>query len=291
MTADLRFFEGTIIGPHERPIAWDVTLPAGEKPAPLIIFSHGFKGFKDWGAWTLMARAIARRGWGVLKFNFSFDGTTPDAPEDFADLEAFGRNTISAEVADLHFITAAVREHRFPWTVDVNTEKIVLMGHSRGGGVTLVAFNEAPHVRAAIVLASISHFRRWDDNTLNEWQQKGVLYIENARTGQQMPLYYSLAEDIIQHQERFDLARHLPGNDRPLLILHGKEDPTVPYTEGLQIFEWAPNGILCLHPTANHTFGAKHPWPLPTLPAPLQWAVDHIHYFLSTALDKPAIAE
>ncbi len=270
---------GIIAGPHQRPIAWDVTIPA-HPPAPLIIFSHGFKGFKDWGAWDRMARRFASHGWALLKFNFSFNGTTPEAPQDFSDLEAFGKNTISAEVADLHFLIDSVRKGRFPWCPSIDTERIVLMGHSRGGGITLLAFNTSEHVRGAITLAAISRFGRWDDNTLEEWRRKGVLYVGNARTGQQMPLYYSLAEDILKNRERFDLSRHLPRNHRPLLVLHGKADTVVPYHEAIQIFEWAPNATLCLHPRANHTFNTAHPWQAATLPAEFEWAITQALLFL-----------
>ena len=56
---------------------------------PLIIFCHGYKGFKDWGAWNLMAEAFAKIGFCFIKFNFSHNGGTIEQPIDFPDLEAF----------------------------------------------------------------------------------------------------------------------------------------------------------------------------------------------------------
>jgi alpha/beta superfamily hydrolase len=40
----------------------------------LIIFCHGFKGFKDWGCWQLVADYFVDNGFAFLKFNFSHNG-------------------------------------------------------------------------------------------------------------------------------------------------------------------------------------------------------------------------
>lgn len=63
----------------------------GEK-LPLVIFAHGYKGYKDWGAWNLMAEKFAESGFFLVKFNFSHNGTTVENPTEFGDLEAFGNN-------------------------------------------------------------------------------------------------------------------------------------------------------------------------------------------------------
>ena len=40
----------------------------------IVIFIHGFMGFKDWGAWHLMAKVFAKAGFFFVKFNFSHNG-------------------------------------------------------------------------------------------------------------------------------------------------------------------------------------------------------------------------
>ena len=57
--------------PHKRPIVYDLFFNSKIKNAPLIIFCHGYKGFKDWGAWNLWAEVFASKGIAFLKFNFS----------------------------------------------------------------------------------------------------------------------------------------------------------------------------------------------------------------------------
>ena len=60
-----------IQGLHQKPILIDYRyLPDGLQK-PIIIFCHGYKGFKDWGAWNLMANALADEGFFFIKFNFT----------------------------------------------------------------------------------------------------------------------------------------------------------------------------------------------------------------------------
>ena len=90
-----------IEGVHTKPIVTDVFYKENHQSKKVIIFCHGYKGFKDWGAWNLMAEAFANSGFFFIKFNFSHNGGTPEQPIDFPDLEAFGNNNYSKELDDL----------------------------------------------------------------------------------------------------------------------------------------------------------------------------------------------
>ena len=43
---------------NKKPILIDVFYEEGGIGQPLVIFCHGYKGFKDWGPWNLMAESI-----------------------------------------------------------------------------------------------------------------------------------------------------------------------------------------------------------------------------------------
>tara|TARA_Y100000991_G_C21783146_1_gene268087 strand:- start:102 stop:404 length:303 start_codon:yes stop_codon:yes gene_type:complete len=74
------------------------------KNSPLIIFSHGFKGFKDWGAFNLISNIFANSGLNFLKFNFSHNGISPENLLEFTDLNSFGHNNLSIELEDLESV-------------------------------------------------------------------------------------------------------------------------------------------------------------------------------------------
>ena len=124
----------TISGTVEKPILMDITYDIKIEHASLVIFVHGFKGFKDWGTHDLVAEYFAEHGFRFLKFNFSHNGTTPENPVDFMDMGAFGDNTFTKEFEDLdHVITFACSGAEFPGSETVN-----LIGHSRGGGIVIL---------------------------------------------------------------------------------------------------------------------------------------------------------
>ena len=67
----------SIEGKHQKPIVTDVFYNETHQPKKVVIFCHGYKGFKDWGAWNLMAEAFANAGFFFIKFNFSHNGGCP----------------------------------------------------------------------------------------------------------------------------------------------------------------------------------------------------------------------
>ncbi len=92
-------------GTANKPMATDIFFNNDGLQKPVVIYAHGFNGFKDWGNFDLIAKRFASVGFVFVKFNFSHNGTTIEEPEDFADLEAFGNNNYTTQLADLGLIT------------------------------------------------------------------------------------------------------------------------------------------------------------------------------------------
>ena len=85
----------------QKPILWDAFFNPPKTPKPLVVFCHGYKGFKDWGSWDVVAEAFKNKNYFFVKFNFSHNGGTIENPMDFPDLEAFSENNYSKELQDL----------------------------------------------------------------------------------------------------------------------------------------------------------------------------------------------
>ena len=84
-----------------KPILMDFFYKKSIQNMPIVIFCHGYKGFKDWGAWNLVGKEFANKNFFFIKFNFSHNGGTVENPIDFPDLQAFGNNNYSHELNDL----------------------------------------------------------------------------------------------------------------------------------------------------------------------------------------------
>ncbi|MEO3408138.1 alpha/beta fold hydrolase [Mucilaginibacter sp. CAU 1740] len=268
----------TLPGAKGRPMLIDVTFDDAFKNAPLVIFAHGFKGFKDWGTHDLLARYFVQNGFRFLKFNFSHNGTTPANPHDFADLTAFADNTISIELEDLDtIIDFACSGASMPVA-----DSVYLIGHSMGGGVSIIKTAEDPRIKKLVTMASISGFRSlWPQQIEQQWRLQSVFYFENKRTGQQMPIKSTLLDDLDAHPLRLDIIRQATKITRPWLIVHGDADPTIPVERSLLLHEANPVAEYIVQKGADHTFGGSHPFAGDTLPVQLKEFADTALSFLS----------
>lgn len=133
----------------------DIMFEEAQLHAPAIVYAHGFNGFKDWGGFDLIAAAFVHAGFTFVKFNFSHNGTTPEQPEDFADLEAFSRNNYSLELHDLQLILDWVCAENNPCASFIDGGRTGMIGHSMGGGMAIIATAEDPRIKALCTWAAI----------------------------------------------------------------------------------------------------------------------------------------
>lgn len=258
-----------ISNPETRDFLADAFYPEKAEQLPLVIFVHGYKGYKDWGAWNLMAEKFAEAGFFFVKFNFSHNGTTVVDPHHFADLEAFGNNNYSKELSDLGVII----DH-FSAYDNVDEHKIILIGHSRGGGISIIKTYEDERINGLITLASVDTLDRFPKNeAFEQWKKSGVYFVTNGRTKQEMPHYYQFYEDYEKDVHRFDVERATEMAKAHFLIIHGTQDESVSVKNAEHLHILHPNSELYLIENADHTFGAKEPWESLILPDNLNDAV------------------
>ncbi len=258
--------------------------PRTSHAKPIVIFAHGFKGFKDWGHYDLVAKTFAEAGFIFLKFNFSHNGTTPEAPSDFGDLEAFGNNNFIKELDDLDtVINYITTEQTLIPSTHINTEQIHLIGHSRGGGIVIIKAAEDPRITSVAGWASVASLSRyWDNAPLRErWKKEGVIHILNGRTKQNMPLYYQFCEVGIANAERLNVIQAASKLQKPFLIVHGTADPAVPYTAAQTLKDKNSQATLLTIEEGDHVFGGKHPWQEDSLPTDAQKVVQATIDFFS----------
>ena len=247
---------------HQKPILADVYANIAKESKPVVLFCHGYKGFKDWGCWHLAAEAFAKAGFCFVKFNFSHNGGTIEEPMDFPDLEAFGNNNFTKELDDLESVIDWVTSSDFKDVTDINTNDITLIGHSRGGGIVAIKAGEDNRVTRIISWAGVSDLSRMlgKEEDFSKWKEDGVRYIINGRTKQKMPHYYQFLEDFRANEERLTVKNSVKKLNIPYGIIHGNADTSVEITAGEDLYKWSPNSDFIIIEGANHVFGGKHPW-------------------------------
>lgn len=244
---------------------------------PLVIYSHGFNGFKDWGNFDLIAEQFTKAGFCFLKFNFSHNGTTPEEPGTFIDLEAYGNNNYTKELNDLQRVIDWSVSSNNPYLSAIDVNKIYLIGHSRGGGIVLLKAAEEKRITAVATWASVAECKtpwgNWSEERIRKWEETGVDCYTNSRTGQQMPLYFQLYQDYQQHKDRLNILEKVAQLNIPILICHGTSDDAVPIQKAHDLKAAASNAEL-FFVASDHVFGRKHPWPHADLPKPMQDVID-----------------
>jgi len=250
-----------VAGRHKRPILTDVFYKVNKRPKPIVVFAHGYKGFKDWGCWNLVAETFAQHDIFYVKFNFSHNGGTIEQPFDFPDLEAFGNNNYSKELDDLDTIINWILNNG-DFIDEVDKSNLTLIGHSRGGGIVTIKASEDTRISKLITWASVSNFanRSSTIGDLDQWRKNGVKYVLNGRTNQQMPHFYQFYEDFKSNETRLNIELATKKIRIPQLIVHGKSDTSVQVKEGENLHLWNPKSELQLIQEADHTFNTKHPW-------------------------------
>jgi esterase/lipase len=226
----------------------------------LMIFAHGFKGFKNWGGFPYMLSRIAEKGYFTAGFNFTYNGVEESNPMEFTRLDLFSENTISKELADLNSVIDYFYTNSD--TFNISKEKIVLIGHSRGGGVSIIQSSEDKRIKSIITLASISGFDRYSAEHKRKWKEKGFFEVLNSRTNQMMRLNSTLLEDIEMNRDRFDISKSVSKINIPFLIIHGREDQSVKFTEAEEIYKHSNKETTKIFPVEHtgHTFGIVHPF-------------------------------
>ncbi|MBR9913685.1 MAG: alpha/beta hydrolase [Algicola sp.] len=268
--------------PDKKPIVWDAYFNRDDKPKTLVIFSHGYKGFKDWGTWNLVANEFSARQYFFVKFNFSHNGGTVENPIDFPDLQAFAENNYTKEIDDLDAILNYLLNPNFTYANQIDNSNVILIGHSRGGGISIIKTAEDPRITKLITWASICDFGKRSATTgdLEAWRNNGVKYVLNGRTKQQMPHNFQFYENYIKHKERLDIQSAIKKIKQPILIIHAKDDPSVSFSEAEELLAYNPKNNLVAIENSNHVFGSSHPWEKDTLPKALTKVLEESLHFI-----------
>ena len=254
-------FQFTGEGGHQLAAALD-------KPDGAIIayalFAHCFTCGKDVLAAARIATALAGKGIGVLRFDFTGLGSSEG---DFAN------STFSSNVADLVRAADHLREtHEAP---------AILIGHSLGGAAILAAAGQIPDAKAIITIAAPSdpaHVTHFFKDRIEDIRKHGEVEVQLA--GRPFHIRREFLDDIAEQE----LMKDITGLHKALLVMQSPVDDTVGIDNATKIF------VAARHPKSFVSL--DHADHLLTKPADALYAADVIAAWASRYIDtaKPAKA-
>lgn len=193
----------------------------GGTAAPVVLLMHG------WGAngammWPLVP-ALHAAGLGVLLLDARCHGRSDD--EAFTSMPRFAED-IAAGLAWLRAQPG------------VAPDRLAVLGHSVGAAAALLHASRFQDLRAVVSLSAFAH----PEDVMRRWLQE--MRLPRRVVG----------EYILRHVQRVigasfdDIAplRTLPQVQCPVLLIHGKDDATVPVPEARRLAGVAPQTRLLL---------------------------------------------
>lgn len=286
---------GSIPSTESLPIYYDLYIPDDaeeDQLLPLIIFLHGFKGFKDWGAFPDACASLSSAGFAVLAMNFSLNGVGESMTE-FDELDLFARETLSQDLDDVGSIIKALGEGNIhtPGTPSINIDhtNIGILGHSRGGHTAVAVAAEYPGIQCLVTWSAVADYNaRWSEKMISDWNERGVTEIINGRTGQVMPVKKIVYEDALDNANRLMAVKRVQEFSLPALFIHSKGDEAVPYKEAEKLFNHclSEQKELKLMPDSGHTFDTSHPFEDGAFPDTFQQVLNHTRKWFQTHLQQ-----
>jgi len=197
------------------------------------IFAHCFTCSKKSLAASRISRALAAKGIGTLRFDFTGLG------ESDGDFSGTG---FSSNVADL--------KSAINWMATHDHQVTLLIGHSLGGAAVIVAGSQLPGIKAVATLGAPSdagHVIEQFKTAIPEIEARGEASVDLA--GRPFVLRKSFLEDVSGANVRQAAAQL----KKPLLILHSPIDDVVGIENATGLFLAAkhPKSFISLD-HANH---------------------------------------
>lgn len=210
MKPERRIAQLALTMPNGQMVRGDLHCAPDDKPAPVVVFAHGFGSVRRGEKAMAFANECARRGWAFAACDFRGHGASDGLMQELRG---------SRLLEDLDAITReAARRVGGP---------LFLVGSSLGGWAAAELATRAPeHITACAFIAPAFRFLEFQWLTAAEraaWQRTGRHRVRNEFVD--VEIGYGLTAEAVQ----FPLATLTERFHTPAIIFHGMADEVVPY--------------------------------------------------------------
>ncbi len=209
-----------------------------EPPKAIALFAHCFTCSKEIAAATRISRALAGKGFAVLRFDFTGLGNSDG---DFAN------TNFSSNIQDLVSAADFLRDNIAAPTL--------LIGHSLGGTAVIAAGSQIPEVKGIVTIGAPSdpsHINHLFKSKLEKIETEGEATVLLA--GREFRVKKQFLEDL----DNQSVLKSLSDSRANLLVMHAPGDQTVSIDHARHIYDAAkhPKSFISLD-DADHLLTRK----------------------------------
>ncbi len=199
------------------PIQAILTTPKGRPEAnlPLVVLPHGGPQSQDDVTFDWWAQALASRGYAVLQPNFRGSTNTDHAFMEAGNGEWGGKMQTDLSDGVAFLAKAGV----------VDPKRVCIFGGSYGGYAALAGVALQKNVyRCAVSVAGPSDLAGWLHDEILKYGEKNALIRYRKRV-------YGVQSESDPKLKAISPALHAKDVEAPVLLIHGKDDTVVPFSE------------------------------------------------------------
>lgn len=208
-------------------------LPPNQKPNYYAIFAHCFTCSSSLSAVRNVSRALAKDGFGVVRFDFTGLGRSDG---EFAD------SHFSANVEDLLDVHQFIKENY--------EAPSLLVGHSLGGAAVLVTASQLDDIKAVATVgapSTVSHVKHLFSHGIDSIPEQGEIEVNIGGRP------FNINREFVSNFDKTDLPAIVKNLRKPLLILHAPFDTIVGIENAKKLYNAAhhPKSFVTLD-NADH---------------------------------------
>ena len=197
--------------------------PNGEGKFPAAILLHGFTGYKEEGHIEEMARDLARKGIGAVRFDASGYGES--------------EGTLDHDYRFSNYMTDTQLVFDYLSKLDwVDKSRMGVCGQSMGGIQAILLASNNPQIKAVVAISAPTKMGSTDDlkGKYSEWKRVGYTERISSRFGK-IRVPYAFIEDA----SKWDALDYVGKISCPVLVIWGTKDVNVTAGSTKQIFDKA----------------------------------------------------
>lgn len=191
-----------------------MNLPNGDGPFPLVLLNHGFIDPAVYTQGRGLKREqdyLARQGFAVLHSDYRGHAASDPSPDT--------REVYDAGLEYSMDVLNAVQAVKNSDLSQIDTEKIGMLGHSMGGGVTLNIIAAYPNLVDAAILYAPVHADAWENFTRwRDMRDEGDKTRTELGTQEENPATWDALSSLT----------YLKNTKTPVLLFQGTNDADVP---------------------------------------------------------------